>query len=216
MTAHAQQEREGDAAAAAGSPAQRDEARLLVQSPRRLYLYWSFARDPRATLRRAFGGLADRFEIAARLVDQESGDAETIPVARVQSLWLDAAPGRAYRAEIGFAAEGLPFVRVLESDAVETPPDAISRATDDDETFRTHSQDFARLLAASGFVEHARAVEATDDGACTPSGDEIAASVDDITASRTRLVAASSPPRAASPSSFRVAAWSPSRVALRV
>ncbi|MCA1816900.1 MAG: DUF4912 domain-containing protein [Acidobacteria bacterium] len=215
MTAHAQDEREGDATAAVESPAPRDEARLLVQSPRRLYLYWSFAHVPRATLRRAFGQLADRFRVAARLVDQESGVAAAATPANGRSLWLDAAPGRSYRAEIGFVAEGLPFVRALASNAVETPPDAISRATDGDETFRTDSQGFARMLAVSGFAQYARAAEATDDQARAPSDDEIAASVDEITAGRARLAAASSPPHAASSASFRVAPSSMSRVARR-
>ena len=31
--------------------AARDEARLLVQSPEKLFFYWSFARDPHPTLR---------------------------------------------------------------------------------------------------------------------------------------------------------------------
>ena len=221
MSTHGQQERESDATAALEPRAARDGARLLVQSPRRLYLYWSFAHDPRATLRRAFGELSDRFEIAARLVDQETGDAETIAAARGRSLWLDAAPGRAYRAEIGFAAEGLPFVRVLASNAVETPTDSISLKADDDETFRAGAQDFARLLAASGFAEQARAFAAnaaartSSDGMNAATFGEITANEDDVAAARTRMIAASSPSRAASSASFRVAPSSPPRVARR-
>ena len=39
----------------------RDDMQLLVQSPYRLYAYWQHARDPFATLKRAFGAAADVF-----------------------------------------------------------------------------------------------------------------------------------------------------------
>ncbi|MCA1613517.1 MAG: DUF1957 domain-containing protein [Acidobacteria bacterium] len=50
-----------------GAP--RDRARLLVQSPHRLFFYWSFARDPRPALRAALGEAAEQFGPAVRLVE---------------------------------------------------------------------------------------------------------------------------------------------------
>lgn len=136
------------------SPA-RDEARLLAQSPRKLFFYWSFARDPRETLRRALGEAGEGFGLAARLVDLESDAVEASVLApRDQSAWFEACPHRAYRAEVGFFAEGLPFVRVLASNVVETAPDAPSQVSDEEPDFRVNSQHFALILAASGFVEH--------------------------------------------------------------
>jgi hypothetical protein len=139
----------------AASPA-RDEARLLAQSPWKLFFYWSFARDPRETLRRALGGAGEGFGLAARLVDLESGAVEALVLAtRDQSAWFEARPHRAYRAEVGFFAEGSPFVRVLSSNVVETAPDAPSQVSDEEPDFRVNSQRFALILAASGFVERA-------------------------------------------------------------
>jgi hypothetical protein len=137
------------------SPA-RHEARLLAQSPRRLFFYWSFARDPRETLRRALGGAGEGFGLAARLIDLESGAVEaSVLAARDQSAWFDVRPRRAYRAEVGFFAEGSPFVRVLSSNVVETAPDEPSQLTDEAADFSVNSQHFALILAASGFVERA-------------------------------------------------------------
>jgi hypothetical protein len=143
------------------SPA-RDEARLLAQSPRRLFFYWSFARDPRETLRRALGGAGEGFGLAARLVDLESGAVEASVLAtRDRSAWFEARPRRAYRAEVGFFAEGSPFVRVLSSNVVETAPDAPSQVSDEEPHFRVNSQHFALILAASGFVAHSSEVART-------------------------------------------------------
>jgi hypothetical protein len=205
MTAHEQEISDDDLAP---QPAPRDDARLLVQSPRRLYLYWSFARDPRVALRRAFGEMASRFAVAVRLIDLENGaDVATAP-AHVQSFWFDAAPARAYRAEVGFIAEGFPFVRALTSNTVETPNDSISRATDDDEAFRIGARDFARLLSTSGFADLARAADATSERAS--GDDEIVpgktTSDEEIAAAATLRVAASSSSLRAAPSSLSLPA----------
>jgi hypothetical protein len=137
----------------AESPA-RDEARLLAQSPRKLFFYWRFARDPRETLRRALGEAGEGFVLAARLVDLESGAVEASADATPdQSAWFESLPRRAYRAEVGFFTEGSPFVRVLSSNVVETAPDAPSQVSDEESDFRTTARDFAQMLAASGFVE---------------------------------------------------------------
>jgi hypothetical protein len=125
--------------------AARDEARLLVQSPHRLFFYWNFARDPRIALRRALGELAVRFELGARLVALED-DAPGEPIStHGREVWFDAKPHRAYRAEVGFHAEGLPFVRVLASNVARTPADTISALTDDDAAFQIGAADLSRL-----------------------------------------------------------------------
>jgi hypothetical protein len=107
-----------------GAGAARDEAWLLVQSPRRLFFYWRFARDPRPALVAALGDAAAKLRLSVRLVEP-GGDWEGEPAAVGEdgddTFWFDVLPGRAYRAEVGFHAEGLPFVRLLSSGAVETP-----------------------------------------------------------------------------------------------
>jgi Domain of unknown function (DUF4912) len=149
----------GDAVAAFEQPPHpfaQDQARLLVQSPHRLYFYWSFAADPRAALRRALGGLAARYSAAVRLVDESAGEAHEAAPAAGDNFWFDALPGRSYRAEVGFAGEGLPFVRVLSSATVETPPVGVSAASDPAPEFGVGEREFARLLEATGFTPEPR------------------------------------------------------------
>ena len=136
------------------SHAARDEARLLVQSPEKLFFYWSFARDPHPTLRAALGDAAAEFRQAVRLVEP-GGEWEGEPTASASgesSFWFDALPGRAYRAEVGFHAAGGPFVRVLSSNVVETPAAGVSAESDAAPEFEIGERDFARVLAGSGFT----------------------------------------------------------------
>ena len=145
------------------SGAARDVARLLVQTPHRLFFYWSFARDPRPALRAALGDAAGKFRPAVRLVEA-GGDWEGEPGAAgddENSFWFDALPGRAYRAEFGFHAAGLPFVRVLSSNAVETPAAGVSEESDPAGEFGIGVREFARVLEVSGY-EHARRRASSD------------------------------------------------------
>jgi hypothetical protein len=136
------------------SPPARDGARLLAQSPRVLFFYWSFARDPRGALRRALGAAGERLQLAVRLVDLEGEEVVTYAAApHGQSAWFEARPRRTYRAEVGFFAQGSPFVRLLASNVVETAPDEPSEVSDVAADFHVSPPDFARILAASGFSE---------------------------------------------------------------
>jgi hypothetical protein len=137
-------------------PPAHDEAGLLAQSPRVLFFFWSFAREPGETLRRALGEASGGLRLAVRLVDLERHEVVTYAAAPAgQSIWFEARPGRAYRAEVGYFAPGAPFVRVLASNVVETAREAPSRVSDQAADFRVSAPDFARILAASGFVESA-------------------------------------------------------------
>ena len=163
-------EQRGDAETSADSPARQgrgvevaeaegadwgagDEARLLVQSPRRLFLYWRFARDPRELLREALGPVAERYAPAVRLVDAASGE-EGEPAAAEGGggHWFDVLPGRLLRADVGFRGEGLPFVRLISSNTVETPAVGVSRVEDEAPEFRVGAPEFERVLEATGFA----------------------------------------------------------------
>jgi hypothetical protein len=128
-----------------------DEARLLVQSPRKLFLYWRFARDPRELLREALGPVAERMSPAVRLVDVSSGEEGEAAAAEGSDYWFDVLPGRLLRADVGFRGEGLPFVRLISSNTVETPAVGVSRVEDEAPQFRVPEQEFERVLEATGF-----------------------------------------------------------------
>lgn len=134
----------------------RDYASFLIQSPYRAYLYWEFARDPFATLRRAFGPQADTYRIAVRLTDTESGEeytAEASPFAR--NFWFGVRPDRPYRAFVGLMSPGRPFIRLLSSRLVRTPRASVATRSDSRAEFRIPSIDFARALNYAGFTEDA-------------------------------------------------------------
>ena len=138
--------------------------RLLAQSPRKLYLYWEFERDPFETLRRAFRQ-ADRYTLAVKLVDLETNK-ETLHLASpTRSQWLDALPGHSYRADVGFYARGSAFIRLLSSTVNATPRAGVSRVTDSTPAFHVSADEFAHVLDDAGYVSDALEVslEAADE-----------------------------------------------------
>jgi hypothetical protein len=129
--------------------------RLLAQSPRKLYLYWEFERDPYETLRRAFRLQANRYTLVVKLIELQSGR-ETLHFASLtRSQWLDAQPGHSYRADIGFYARGSAFIRLLSSTTMRTPRSSVSRLTDSTPEFDVPADEFARVLDDAGYVSDA-------------------------------------------------------------
>ncbi|HEV7903029.1 MAG TPA: DUF4912 domain-containing protein [Pyrinomonadaceae bacterium] len=134
----------------------RDSIQLLLQSPNKLFLYWSFASDPRAALRAAFGELAAHYRLAVRLVLVESGEEFVLDAPPERMRWFEVYPRHVYRADVGFHAPGRPFVRLLSSNEVQTPPDSASHLSADEQEFHIKSEEFARLLGGAGYESYAR------------------------------------------------------------
>ena len=133
----------------------RDFIQLLLQSPHRLYLYWTFARDPHATLREAFGELAAEYRLTVRLVKVETGEDFLLDATRERAVWFEVYPHHVYRAEVGFHAPARPFVRLLSSNSVTTPPDRASHLSDAEVEFQLERNEFARLLGGAGYERYA-------------------------------------------------------------
>lgn len=137
---------------------QSDRIRLLVQSPRKLYLYWDFARDPFIALRRSFGVRAAQYRLAVRLVALDGGDdgIEALHEASLtRSQWLDAQPGISYRADVGLFARGRSFIRLLSSNVAQTPRAGVATVTDPTPQWSVSAEQFARVLDESGYVSDA-------------------------------------------------------------
>ena len=144
----------------------RDNARLLAQSPRKVYLYWDLAGDPFATLRQAFGPqAADSYRLMARLVNVDTGDEIWSDAASSRTQSFTVQPDQAYQAEIGLFAEGRAFIRLLASEIVRTPRASVVARAATDADFRVNSHDFARVLDEAGYVGDALEVtlEAADE-----------------------------------------------------
>ena len=148
---------------------ERDYIRLLLQSPHKLYLYWTFARDPHVALREAFGALAAHYRLAVRLIKVESGEEFLLDASAERAQWFEVYPRHVYRAEVGFHAPDRPFVRLLASDPVTTPPDRASHLSDTEREFQLEAGEFAQLLGGAGYERYARGID----------GEHAAARIDD-------------------------------------
>jgi hypothetical protein len=132
-----------------------NRARLQMQSPNRIFFYWSLKNNPFQTLRKMFGNRAADFTFVARLVNltNQSENFYHVPVAG--SWWFDVESDSAYRAEIGFMASNRPFVRLLYSNTIETPRSAPSPYYDLSPQFAVSAVEFAEVLDASGYRQDA-------------------------------------------------------------
>lgn len=155
------------------APAARDALHLFAQSPALLFIHWSHAADPSAALRDAFADAAEHYRLVVRLSDLTAATEQHIIASPERAQWLDAEPDRDYRADLGYHAEGLPFVRLLSSTVVHTPRAAVSPDADAAPEFHIADADFARLLEHIGYAPDSVARHATharrDAATTTPS-----------------------------------------------
>lgn len=142
-----------------------DRVRLLPQSPRRIYLYWELARDPFATLSRAFGARAEDYRMVARLTNLDTNEESLHEASETRSQWFDAQPNHAYRVEVGLYAPGGSFIRLLSSNVMRTPRASVSLQTAPSPEWRVSPEQFSRVLDDAGYVSDALevALEAADD-----------------------------------------------------
>lgn len=165
-----------------------DRIRLLAQSPRKLHLYWEFARNPFDTLRRAFGAQAARYTLVVRLVAIETNETTWHEATTERSQWFTAQPDRTYRADVGFFAQGRAFIRLLSSNETRTPRAGVSRAAAESDEFHVSPDEFARVLDEAGYTSDALEVTleaadlATEDEATRTIAERLGASVSQFNA----------------------------------
>ena len=84
-----------------------NRARLLMQSPNRLFFYWSLNRDPRHTLTRLFGTSgAESYTLVIKLLNLTRDDEHLDRAEAEGTWWFDVDSNSTYRAEVGlYAAE---------------------------------------------------------------------------------------------------------------
>jgi hypothetical protein len=132
-----------------------NRARLQMQSPNRLYFYWSVRSKPFQTLSRAFAAGTGSYTLVVRLIDLDRDIEEMHAVEPQGSRWFDVHADREYRAEVGFYAPNRPFVRVLFSNTVRTPRKSPSPLVATDADWRIPAQKFAQVLDVAGFKRDA-------------------------------------------------------------
>ena len=135
--------------------AKENRARLQMQSPNRLYFYWSMENNPFQTLNRIFGGNAENYRLVAKLVNQTQNREEVVPIEAEGSTWFDVDADSTYRTEIGFYAAHRPFVRLMFSNRVKTPRKNPSPHRDFSSDWAVSANQFAQVLDVSGYAHDA-------------------------------------------------------------
>lgn len=140
-----------------------NRARLQMQSPNKLYFYWSIKNNPFQTLSRVFGGRAENYTLVAKLVNRTQNSEELVPIETDGSTWFDVDAASSYRAEIGFYAANRPFVRVMFSNTVATPRKNPSPRRDFSSDWTVSANQFAKVLDVSGYAQDAAEVALAGD-----------------------------------------------------
>ena len=113
----------------------RDAAKLYLQSPNRIFVYWTFAGNPYATLQKALGRRADAYQLVSRLVNLDTFNESFAPAERAGNWWFNVRSASRYRVDFGFYAANRPFIRLLSSNSINTPR-AQAQAVEADEAGR--------------------------------------------------------------------------------
>jgi hypothetical protein len=130
-------------------------ARLMMQSPTRLYFYWSVDSHSFQALQKALGGSTGDYRLALRLLNLTTDAEELHTIEPEGNWWFNVKPDNEYRAEVGFYSSTRPFVRILFSNPIATPrkSPSLHSATEARWAITTHK--FAEVLESSGFEEDA-------------------------------------------------------------
>jgi len=134
-------------------------ARLMMQSPTRLYLYWSVSAHSFESLKNALGGPASDYVLALRLLDITRDVEEVHAVEPEGSWWFNVRPDTEYRAEVGFYSVSRPFVRILFSNTIATPRKGPSPHSAGEARWAISKDKFVDVLNVSGFESDADRVE---------------------------------------------------------
>lgn len=132
-----------------------NRARLLMQSPTKLYFYWSVRENPWHQLRNVFGDDLGGYVLALKLKDLTRDREEIHPCEAEGNWWFDVEPTSEYQAEVGFYAVNRPYFRVIYSNAIQTPRRSPSPHPASEARWTVSATKFAEVLDASGFSRDA-------------------------------------------------------------
>lgn len=132
-----------------------NRAKLLMQSPNKLFFYWSVKSNPFRTLHKAIGERTGSYTLVLKLIDLKRETEEIYPVEAEGSWWFDVEADGSYRAEIGFYAPNGPYVRMMFSNTIETPRKSPSPRVATSADWKVSAETFAEVLDVSGFAQDA-------------------------------------------------------------
>ncbi|MEQ1764812.1 MAG: DUF4912 domain-containing protein [Pyrinomonadaceae bacterium] len=132
-----------------------NRARLQMQTPTRVYFYWSLKNNPWQILHRVFGDDRGSYTLVLKLINQTRDTEEIHPVDAEGNYWFTVDADSTYRAEIGFYAPNRPYFRALYSNTITTPRKSPSPRVATDADWMVNAETFAQVLDASGFKQDA-------------------------------------------------------------
>lgn len=131
--------------------AKENRARLQMQSPNRLFFYWSVKNNPFQILSKMLNGNQSNYQLVVKFVNQKNGYEQIFPVEAEGNYWFNAESDSRYQAEIGFYASNRPYFRIMYSNVIETPRKSPSPRQATDADWAVSAKDFAKVLDESGF-----------------------------------------------------------------
>src|SRR5688500_17222974 len=134
---------------------EQNRARLQMQTPNRLFFYWSVGSNPFQRLNKALGTQTANYTLVLKLVDLKRDTEDIHPVDSKGTWWFDVEADGEYRAEIGFYAPNRPYVRALFSNTVATPRKSPSPRVATEQDWSISADRFARVLEVAGFTQDA-------------------------------------------------------------
>jgi len=132
-----------------------NRARLLMQSPTRLYFYWSVRQNPWKQLKNIFGDDLGSYTLVLKLTDTKRGTESIHPCEPEGNWWFSVEPDGEYQAEIGFYAVNRPYFRVIYSNTIQTPRRSPSSRPASDAQWTVSANKFAEVLDVAGFSRDA-------------------------------------------------------------
>ncbi len=132
-----------------------NRAKLLMQSPNRLYLYWSVKNNLFQTLNRAVGDKTNNYVLVSKLVNLNSNREEINQIDAEGSYWFNVDANTEYQAEIGFYAANRPYIRVMFSNKIQTPRKNPSPHSASAAEWTVSANKFAQVLDVAGFSQDA-------------------------------------------------------------
>ncbi len=135
--------------------ARENRARLLMQTPTRLYFYWAVKENPWHLLKQAFGSDTGSYTLVLKLTNLRHGYEEIHPCDAAGNWWFDVEPDGEYQAEVGFYAPNRPYFRVIYSNTIETPRRSPSPHPASEARWSVSAGKFAEVLDVAGFSQDA-------------------------------------------------------------
>ena len=126
-----------------------------MQSPTRLYFYWSVGKNPFHTLNRAIGGATGSYTLVLKLINLKNDTEDLHAIEPDGAWWFDVDADTEYRVEIGFYATNRPYVRVMYSNTIATPRKSPSPRSAESAQWTVSADKFARVLDIAGFAHDA-------------------------------------------------------------